>query len=103
MDAMVDFNEVFARLAAEGRAEETVRSGGVSVRLVRVAGCQEGRWDRHDATAETVIVWRGGFRVQFRDHALTLAAGQCCVVPPGAEHCGTSESGAEIVLFQTAV
>ncbi len=100
MGGMVDFGEVFARLADEGRAEETLLLGGMSVRLVRVAGGLDGRWDRHDRTAETVVVWRGDFSVEFRDHHLALVAGQCCVVPAGAEHRGTSRGGADIVLFQ---
>jgi mannose-6-phosphate isomerase-like protein (cupin superfamily) len=29
-----------------------------------------------------------------------LTAGQCCVVPVGAEHRGTSPTGAEVVLFK---
>ncbi len=86
MGGMVDFGEVFARLANEGRAEETLLLGGMSVRLVRVAGGLDGRC--------------GGFSVEFRDHHLALVAGQCCVVPAEAEHRGTSRGGADIVLFQ---
>lgn len=97
-----DFAEVFARLAAACQTEETASLGGVNVRMVRVAGGGEGRWDSHAHTAETVVVWSGGFTVEFRDHVLTLSAGQCCVVPAGAEHRGTSRNGAEVVLFTRA-
>ena len=97
-----DFAETFRRLAQEGRAEATAELGGVKIRTVRVAGGGEGRWDRHDATAETVLVWSGDFSVEFRDHAVHLSAGQCCVVPLGAEHRGTSKTGADVVLFQQA-
>lgn len=97
----VDFGQVFGRLAAGGQAEETVALGGVAVRMVRVVGGGAGRWDSHATTAETVVVWSGEFLVEFRDHALTLSAGQCCVVPVGVEHRGTSTGGAEVVLFQT--
>ena len=96
------FADVFARLAAAQQREETVALGGVSVRMVRVAGGGPGRWDSHAHTAETVVVWSGDFTVEFRDHTLTLSAGQCCVVPVGAEHRGTSRDGAEVVLFQQA-
>lgn len=97
-----DFTKVFARLAAAQQREETVSLGGVNVRMVRVAGGGEGRWDSHPRTTETVVVWSGDFTVEFRDHVLTLSAGQCCVVPVGAEHRGTSRDGAEVVLFQQA-
>lgn len=94
-----DFTEVFARLAASQAREETMTLGGVNVRTVRVPGGGEGRWDSHGHTAETVVVWSGDFTVEFRDHTLRLSPGQCCVVPVGAEHRGTSRNGAEVVLF----
>jgi mannose-6-phosphate isomerase-like protein (cupin superfamily) len=100
MDQEIDFAEVFSRLAREESREETTPLGGVNVRLVRVAGGGEGRWDSHAQTAETVVVWSGDFTVEFRDHTLHLSSGQCCVVPAGVEHRGTSKGGAEIVLFQ---
>lgn len=97
-----DFAETFDRLAREGLKEETTRLGGVNVRLVRVPGGGDGRWDHHAGSTETVVVWSGDFTVDFRDHSLTLGAGQCCVVPVGAVHRGTSKGGAEVVLFQQA-
>ena len=97
-----DFAQVFSRLAAGGQREETAPLGGVNVRMVRVAGGGEGRWDSHAHSTETVVVWSGDFTVEFRDHTLRLSPGQCCVVPVGAEHRGTSREGAEVVLFQQA-
>ena len=99
----IDFAAAFARLAAEGHREETTPLGGVDVRLVRVAGGGEGRWDRHDHSTETVVVWSGDFAVAFRDRTLQLGAGQCCVVPVGSEHRGTSRGGAEVILFQSSL
>ncbi len=96
----VDFAAGFAGLAARGERETTAALGGVDVRLVRVAGGGEGRWDSHPDSTETVVVWSGEFKVEFRDRTLMLTAGQCCVVPVGAEHRGTSPTGAEVVLFR---
>jgi mannose-6-phosphate isomerase-like protein (cupin superfamily) len=61
-----------------------------------------GRWDRHDDTTETVIVWSGTFDVAFREYNISLRAGQCCVVPIRAEHQGTSLNGAEVILLKSA-
>lgn len=102
MNGILGFAEVFGGLAQDGRSEETTQLGGVNIRLVRVTGGGEGRWDHHDGTTETVVVWSGDFSVEFRDQTLHLSAGQCCVVPVGAEHRGTSKAGAEIILFQQA-
>lgn len=101
-DGGLDFAAVFDRLSRDGLRESTTRLGGVAVRLVRVSGGGEGRWDRHDGTAETVIVWSGDFTVEFRDRTLRLGPGQCCVVPVGADHRGTSKDGAEVILFTAA-
>jgi mannose-6-phosphate isomerase-like protein (cupin superfamily) len=102
MPEAVDIAAVFSRLSSEGRSEETSHLGGVNIRLVHVTGGGEGRWDHHDHTTETVVVWSGEFTVEFRDRTLHLSAGQCCVVPVGAEHRGTSKAGAEVILFQQA-
>ena len=96
----IDFAAVFDDLAARDARETTVPLGGVDVRLVRVPGGGEGRWDSHGDSTETVVVWSGEFTVEFRDRTLRLGAGQCCVVPVGAEHRGTSPTGAEVVLFR---
>ena len=98
----IDFAAVFAQLAATDAREETAPLGGMNVRMVRVAGGGEGRWDSHGHTAETVVVWSGDFSVEFRDRTVVLSGGQCCVVPVNAEHRGTSRGGAEIVLFTQA-
>lgn len=98
----VDFAAEFGRLAAADERETTSILGGVAVRLVRVAGGSEGRWDSHPSTAETAICWSGDFSVEFRDGTVILGPGQCCVVPAGAEHRGISKGGAEVVLFTAA-
>ena len=85
----VDFTAAFADLRASDAREVTVPTGGVDVRLVRVPAAGEGRWDSHSDSTETVVVWSGDFTVEFRDRTLRLGAGQCCVVPQGAEHRGT--------------
>jgi len=100
MDSL-DFAKIFARLRADDDKEHHVVLGGVDVRCIRVAQ-SPGNWDTHSDSTETVIVWSGAFDVAFRDHAVSLGAGQCCVVPLGAEHCGTSPSQAEVVLFRAA-
>ena len=102
MNQTTDFSEVFGRLGREERSEETAQLGGVNVRLVRVKGGGDGQWGHHSATTEIVVVWSGDFAVEFRDHTLHLSAGQCCVVPVGVEHRGTSKIGAEVILFQQA-
>ena len=100
MSAHLDFAAIFAKLEAEGAAQHHAVLGGIDVRCVRVEAGGAGRWDSHPETPETVVVWAGAFDVAFRDSAISLGPGQCCVVPAGAEHKGTSPTGAQVVLFK---
>jgi quercetin dioxygenase-like cupin family protein len=102
VNGSADFAAVFERLTRTDQAEEVLVLGGVNVRMVRVVGGREGRWDSHAHSAEAVVVWSGDFTVEFSDDTLVLSAGQCCVVPIGARHRGTSHGGAEVILFQQA-
>lgn len=102
MNGLADFGAMFDRLTRTRQTEETLALGGVNVRMVRVVGGGEGRWDSHAHSAETVVVWSGDFTVELSEQTLSLSAGQCCVVPIGAQHRGTSRGGAEVILFQQA-
>ncbi len=53
-------------------------------KLVRVEG--DFVWHAHDDTDEAFIVIDGELRIEFRDGAVTLAAGEMYVVPRGVEH-----------------
>ena len=96
----VDLKATFDWLRANDERERTFPLGDVYVRLVRVVAGGEGRWDSHQDGPETVVVSDGTFKVEFRDRTLVLTAGQCCVVPSGADHRGTSPTGADVVLFR---
>jgi mannose-6-phosphate isomerase-like protein (cupin superfamily) len=98
----VDFAREFSALSESGQKEKTITVGGMNVRFVRLAAGTGGEWGSHDGTAETAIVWSGDFTVEFRDTTLQLAPGQCCVVAPGAEHKGSTQGGAEIILLTQA-
>ena len=48
------------------------------------------------------MVWRGRFRVEFRDHIVALEAGECVVVPRGVEHRTCADQEASILCFEPA-
>ncbi|MCE8044707.1 cupin domain-containing protein [Halomonas daqingensis] len=57
-------------------------------------------WHDHPDTDETFIVIKGNLRIDFRDGAVHLAAGQMYVVPKGVEHKPYAEEEAEVMLIE---
>ncbi len=46
------------------------------------------------------MVWRGRFRVEFRDGVVALEPGECVVVPRGIEHRTCADEEASILCFE---
>lgn len=57
-------------------------------------------WHDHPDTDETFIVIKGNLRIDFRDGAVHLTAGQMFVVPKGVEHKPYAEEEAEVMLIE---
>ncbi len=57
-------------------------------------------WHRHDAAEEMFLVWRGRFRVEYRDRIVELGPGEMTVVPRGVEHRTAADAEAEVLVFE---
>lgn len=57
-------------------------------------------WHHHKDTDETFIVVEGNLRIDFRDGAVNLAAGEMFVVPKGVEHKPYAEKEARVLLIE---
>lgn len=57
-------------------------------------------WHSHVDADEMFLVWKGRFRVEFRDRIVTLEPGQCIVVPRGVEHRTGADEEAEVLIFE---
>jgi len=73
---------------------------GQEVKIVKTKGLFP--WHRHETAEEMFLVWRGSFRVEFRDRVVVLGPGQFCVVPRGTEHRTGSDEEAEVMIFEPA-
>ena len=73
---------------------------GQHVKLVKFQG--EFVWHDHAGEDELFLVVRGSFRMEFRDHSLTLNAGEFLIVPRGVEHRPVAEQEVEVLLFEPA-
>jgi len=75
---------------------------GQEVKLVKFQG--EFVWHHHDLEDELFLGVRGSFRVEFRDHVVTVEAGEFIIVPHGVEHRTTATEEAHVLIFEpTAV
>jgi mannose-6-phosphate isomerase-like protein (cupin superfamily) len=93
MTAAVDLSEKFAAFSDHWRPRIAAQLNGQDVRLVKVQGVFP--WHSHADADEMFLVWKGRFRVEFRDRIVSLDPGQFIVVPRGIEH-----RTAEVMIFE---
>ena len=67
-------------------------------KIVRIEG--DFVWHSHADTDETFLVLEGRLRIDFRDGAVTLEAGDLFVVPKGKEHKPFAESEVKLLLIE---
>lgn len=94
----VDIADKFARFTEHWRPKVVAQLNGQDVRLVKVQGVFP--WHRHEAAEEMFLVWKGRFRVEFRDRVVELDPGQMLVVPRGVEHRTAADAEAEVMIFE---
>jgi mannose-6-phosphate isomerase-like protein (cupin superfamily) len=73
---------------------------GQELKLVKVCGAFP--WHHHEHEDELFLVWSGQLVIEFRDHCVTLQAGELCVVPRGVEHRTMADAEAEVLVFEPA-
>jgi len=96
--AAIDLTEKFAAFSDHWRPRIAAQLNGQDVRLVKVQGVFP--WHSHADAEEMFLVWKGRFRVEFRDHIVTLDPGQFIVVPRGVEHRTAADEEAEVMIFE---
>ena len=96
----ISITEKFARFTERWQPKIIAELNGQEVKVVKVQGTFP--WHRHDDAEEMFLVWRGRFRVEFRDKTVELGSGELVVVPRGVEHRTAADEEAEIILFEPA-
>ncbi len=96
----IDLDEKFAKFSEHWRPKVVAALNGQEVKLVKVQGVFP--WHRHETIEEMFLVWRGSFRVEYRDRVVTLGPGEFTVVPRGVEHRTAADEEAEVILFEPA-
>jgi mannose-6-phosphate isomerase-like protein (cupin superfamily) len=90
----------FAMIQEHWRPKVVATLNGQEVKLVKFCGTFP--WHTHANEDEMFLVWRGTMVIEFRDHAVTLDAGELFVVPRGVEHRTMASAEAEVMIFEPA-
>ena len=96
----ISLDEKFALFDEHWRPKIIAALNGQEVKIVKVKG--EFPWHHHANEDEFFMVWKGEFRVEFRDRVVTLGPGECVVVPRGTEHRTCADEEASILCFEPA-
>jgi len=90
----------FASFSEHWRPKVIAALNGQEVKLVKVHGVFP--WHSHADCEEMFLVWKGRFRVEFRDRIVEMGPGEYIVVPRGVEHRTAADGEAEVMIFEPA-
>jgi mannose-6-phosphate isomerase-like protein (cupin superfamily) len=90
--------EKFALFSDQWQPRVVAEMNDYQFKIVRLEG--DFVWHRHAGTDETFIVLDGILRIDFRDGAVTIAAGEMFVVPKGVEHKPFAEREVQLLLIE---
>jgi mannose-6-phosphate isomerase-like protein (cupin superfamily) len=96
----ISFLDKFSKFADQFQPKVIAQMNDVQFKLARVAG--DFIWHSHAETDETFIIIDGEMRIDFRDGAVNLKAGEMFVVPRGIEHKPFAARECKIMLIEPA-
>jgi mannose-6-phosphate isomerase-like protein (cupin superfamily) len=96
----VNLAESLSRIHDHWKPRIAADLNGQQVKLVKFEGPFV--WHHHDHEDELFLVVAGSFRMEFRDGAVDLSAGEFLVVPRGVEHRPVADRECAVLLFEPA-
>ena len=97
---VVNLREAFATFREHWSPRIAAELNGQQVKLVKFQG--EFVWHSHEHEDEMFLVHKGSFRMEFRDRAVEVRAGEFLVVPRGVEHRPVAPEEVEVILVEPA-
>ena len=88
----------FARIPERWQPRVVAELNDYQFKLARIEG--DFVWHDHPETDEAFLVLEGELRIDFRDGAVTLKAGDLYVVPKGVEHKPYAEREVKLLLIE---
>ena len=94
----INFHQKFGLFREQWQPKVIAEMNDYQFKVVRLQG--DFIWHEHKDTDETFIVLDGVLRIDFRDGAVQLAAGEMFVVPKGIEHKPYAEHEVKLLLIE---
>ncbi len=94
----INFKHKLSLFNEQWRPKVVAEMNVYQFKLVKLQG--DFIWHEHRDTDETFIVLEGALRIDFRDGAVTVRAGEMYVVPKGVEHKPYAEGEVKLLLIE---
>jgi mannose-6-phosphate isomerase-like protein (cupin superfamily) len=94
----INFSQKFGLFDEQWQPKVVAEMNDCQFKIVKLQG--DFIWHDHKDTDETFIVLDGVLRIDFRDGAVCIAAGEMFVVPKGIEHKPYAEREVKLLLIE---
>lgn len=94
----INFKDKFGRFSEQWQPKVIAEMNDYQFKVVKLQG--DFVWHHHQDTDETFIVVEGDLRIDFRDGAVHVGAGEMFVVPKGVEHKPYAEQEVKLLLIE---
>jgi mannose-6-phosphate isomerase-like protein (cupin superfamily) len=94
----INFQQKFALFAEQWAPKVIAEMNDYQFKIVKLKG--DFIWHDHKDTDETFIVIEGDLRIDFRDGAVRISAGEMFVVPKGIEHKPYAAKEVKLLLIE---
>ena len=94
----INFRQKFGLFDVQWEPKVIAEINDYQFKLVKLQG--DFIWHNHRDTDEAFIVIEGDLRIDFRDGAVRVAAGEMFVVPKGVEHKPFAEKEVRLLLIE---
>lgn len=95
---LVNLREKLTLIGDQWKPRVVAEMNDYQFKLVKIQG--DFVWHSHADTDEAFFVIDGEVRIDLRDEAVVLRAGECYVVPRGVEHKPFAENEASLMLIE---
>jgi mannose-6-phosphate isomerase-like protein (cupin superfamily) len=94
----INFDQKFGLIGEQWQPQVIAEMNDYQFKLVKLRG--DFVWHDHKDTDETFVVLEGVLRIDFRDGAVQISAGEMFVVPRGVEHKPFADSEVRLLLIE---